>query len=105
MRYSQLFLWPVRIEYACCLALCAFSSFFFPFKWEKWLQRLQRFRFLADRTEVGWSRRSSKGDEKKPLWNFKKRDGESLDYKRGAALDQVISDSSDVGGKAAGLQL
>lgn len=36
---------------------------------------------------------------------LQKNDGESLDYKRGAALDQVISDSSDVGGKAAGLQL
>lgn len=35
---------------------------------------------------------------------LQKRDGGSLDYKRGAALDQVISDSSDVGGKAAGLQ-
>lgn len=53
-------------KYARCLALYAFSSFFFPFKW------LQCFRFLADRTEVGWSRRSSKGNEKKPLWNFKK---------------------------------
>lgn len=33
------------------------------------------------------------------------RDDKSLDYKRGTALDQVISDSVDVGAKAAGLWL
>lgn len=61
-------------KYTPCLASCAFSGFFFTLKRGKWLQWLQClcFRFLADGTEVGWSRSSSKGDEEKPLWNFKK---------------------------------
>lgn len=53
-------------------------------------------------TRVRWA--GARGIERASL-ELQIRGEENLDYKRGTALDQVISGSVDVGAKAAGLWL